>query len=139
MSRARALSRWCSTARCACQGSTSQFGPFRALAPRMGSPEPRPNVGWVSVVDFERIGANGDLHVLQAGVEDVAQAVAQKVETHDHDHDGEAWKDGHPGCQLHVRARCVEHPAPGGLRGLSAQAEEAECGLAKDGCREVDR
>src|SRR5215472_7063967 len=31
----------------------SQCGPSRALAPRMGSPEPRPNVGWVSVVDFD--------------------------------------------------------------------------------------
>src|SRR5918993_4745946 len=45
----------------------------------------------------------------QARIQDVPQAVPQKVEPQDDDHDGQTRKNGHPRRNLHVGARQVQH------------------------------
>src|SRR3712207_7378966 len=59
--------------------------------------------------------------LLFAGIERVAQAVAEKVEAEHDQEDGRAGKDRHPGRLIHEILGRVEHGAPGGHRGRSEE------------------
>src|SRR5882724_1871826 len=66
------------------------------------------------------------MSVAQMRVEEVAQAVAQEIKSQDADEHRQARHDAEPGILGHEAAAGAEHVAPGRLRRLSAEAEEAQ-------------
>src|SRR5215468_3871122 len=64
--------------------------------------------------------------LLRVGVEDVAQAVSEQVESQHGDHDGDAGEDGDPGRGFQIGPPLVQHVAPGGRGRLGGEAEVAE-------------
>ena len=66
----------------------------------------------------------------QAGVENIAQAIAEEVDGEHGKGNRSARGDGQHGRLLHeLLSAGVEHVAPGGGGHAHAQAEEAECGF----------
>ncbi len=76
---------------------------------------------------------------MAAGVEDVAQAVAQQVEGEDGDHDRDAGEDRDPRRGFEIGAAFVEHVAPGRGGRLGREAQVAERGLDEDRLRQGHR
>ena len=74
----------------------------------------------------------------EPGIEDVAQPVAEEVEAQHDDHDREAGEDRQPRADVDIGSRGAQHAAPGSLRRLRAEPEEAERRLGQDRDRQVD-
>ena len=64
-----------------------------------------------------------------AGVEVVAEAVADEIEGEDAESEGDGGEEHQVRGFEHVGAGVVEHGSPGGSGGLDAEAEEAEGGF----------
>src|SRR5690606_40401968 len=64
--------------------------------------------------------------IAQAGVEHVPYRVAEQVEAHHGEEDRDAREDRHPRRPEELSEAVADHQAPLRLRGLGAQAEEAE-------------
>src|SRR5579864_3453382 len=62
----------------------------------------------------------------QAGVERVAQAVAQEIDGEDGQHDGDAGEEGHPPGVLEKLASLGQHVSPLRCGRADPQAEEAQ-------------
>ncbi len=73
-----------------------------------------------------------------AGVEEVAEAVADEVEGEYAEGEGEGGEEHEVGGLEEVGAGVVEHGTPGGGGGLDAEAEKAEGGFGKDGGSHAD-
>ena len=73
-----------------------------------------------------------------AGVEEVAEAVADEVEGEDAEGEGEGGEEHEVGGFEEVGAGVVEHGSPGWGGGLDAESEEAEGGFGEDGCGHTD-
>jgi len=96
-------------------------GSWRPLPARQ--PAPRPGAGRATTRHSFVEPAVG---LLQAGVEGVAEAVAEEVEAEHGDEDGEAWEERDPGVGLDERHVGFQVPAPARRRRLGAEPEEAE-------------
>src|SRR4030095_8089355 len=72
------------------------------------------------------------LGLFQAGVQGVAETVAEEVEAEDGHEDGNAGKERDPGVGLDERDVGFQVPAPARRRRLRAEAEEGERGLHDD-------
>src|SRR5215831_13298348 len=73
------------------------------------------------------------------GIENVAQAVTQKIEAHHNDEDGKPGGEREPPGLGEELARFGDHAAPLGCRGRSTEAEEAERAGGQDGESHADR
>src|SRR5215468_1650475 len=79
------------------------------------------------------------LELFQAGIQGVAEAVAEEVEAEDGHEDGEAGEERDPGVGLDERDVRLEVPAPARRRGLRAEPQEGERGLDDDRGRDAER
>src|SRR5436309_13831469 len=69
----------------------------------------------------------------QAGIENVAQAITEKIDAEDGDEDAEAGKERQPPCGADVNAGVGQHRAPGGNLRRYADAEKAQARFRDNG------
>src|SRR6185437_6926445 len=73
-----------------------------------------------------------------AGIEEIAEAVADEIEGEDAERDSGGREEDEVGRLEEVGAGVVEHGAPGGGRRLHTEAEKAERSLGEDGSGHAD-
>ena len=69
----------------------------------------------------------------QMRVDQIAQGIAQEIDSQSAQKDGSSWKSGKPPLQKHIVAPFRKHSAPRRCRRLDSQAEEAEQRLLDNG------
>src|SRR3989338_7243165 len=94
-------------------------------------PSTLPNSWWTS--------SRKRLLLAQAGVQRVAEPVAEEVEADHHDHDGEPGDRGDVGGDDEVTPGVGEHGAPLGRGRLDAEAEKREAGGREEHRRHAER